>query len=364
MSKCWIASVLFACVSLCFSSPREHGARELPKMHSARAAHTSTLLEDGMVLIVGGFVGDEHQIAGVELYDPEQGRFLSTNDALMPRQSHTATRLPNGRVLIVGGYGANGRLLDSAEIFDPISRTFVAAGRMAIPRTEHTAVVLPDQRIAFIGGKSDGWKILDTIEIFDPRTETFEQAGRMLVPRTSNVSVLLSDGRVLIAGGSTGRGPSLRIYDSAEIFDPRSDKAVIVGNMNSPRHKHDAVLLADGRVLLTGGASDNGRNIYDSAEIFDPSRDTFTPASKMKLARYKHRGASLLLSNGSVLIAGGAQQPEVYDPARNEFDLIETSEPLHARFSSVSRLSETSVLVTGGYYRPDSPTSAAWLIRR
>jgi hypothetical protein len=132
--------------------------------------------------------------------------------------------------------------------------------------------------------------------------------------------------------------------------------------MRIRRHKHDGVLLADGRVLITGGSDErDGRGMYGSAEIFDPARNSFMPAATMNKARYKHRGSSLLLPNGKVLIAGGAAQPELYDPSTDTFTLLDSESRLHGSFSAISLLSDHRVLITGGYFRPDSPSKGAWI---
>lgn len=336
--------------------------RDLPPMSSSRAAHTMTTLEDGSALIVGGFIADEKQIAGVEMFDAKRRLFRTVRNAITPRHSHTATLLPNGRVLIAGGYDARARRLDAAEIFDPATSQFVPAGRMTVPRADHTAVPLRDGRVAIIGGSSTGWTILDSIELYDPSTGEFTDLGRMNVPRMSNTSVLLRDGRIFIAAGRRGRGATLEIYRTTEIFDPATGRSTRAADMHIARHKHDAVVLADGRVLITGGSDENdSHGRYDSAEIFDPVRNIFVPAARMRMARYKHRGSSKLLPNGKALIAGGAAQAELYDPATDTFDLVASASQLHGHFSAVGLLPDHRVLITGGYARPDSPSSGAWI---
>ncbi len=65
-------------------------------MAFARRDHTTTLLTNGKVLIVGWF--------GVspELYDPVTGTFSPTGNTVFAHDTlHTATRLLDGRVLVV-----------------------------------------------------------------------------------------------------------------------------------------------------------------------------------------------------------------------------------------------------------------------
>lgn len=359
--KIVLALTALTCASA-FASPRDAAIRDVPAMNAARAAHTATTLADGTVLIFGGFAREEDELSDVELYDPQVNRFAPLDTATAPRQSHTATVLPDGRVLIAGGYGARTGCLATAEIFDPSTRTFRSVADMRAPRCEHTAVTLRDGRVALIGGKSANWTFLDSIEIFDATTGSFATAGRMTVPRTSSISVLLPDGRIFIAGGNTGRRATLELYASTEIFDPRSGRSMQTAPMSMPRHKHDAVALADGRVLVTGGASEDGvQRLFDSAEIYDPARNVFAPAARMHEPRYKHRGSTVLLANGKVLIAGGARQAEIYDPVTDTFSLVRGATPLHGRFAAVAVLGDRRVLISGGYFRPAAPSSNAWI---
>ena len=59
----------------------------------ARKAHTATLLQDGLVLVVGG---DSDTGASAELYDPSTGTWSTAGSLNTPRRGHTATLLPDG----------------------------------------------------------------------------------------------------------------------------------------------------------------------------------------------------------------------------------------------------------------------------
>jgi hypothetical protein len=63
--------------------------------------------------------------------------------------------------------------------------------------------------------------------------------------------------------------------------------------MTSPRVGDAAVLLSDGRVLVAGGAS---------AEVYDPKSGAFSPTGAMSI---KQLGSTAVLRNGEVLISGG-----------------------------------------------------------
>jgi hypothetical protein len=135
---------------------------------------------------------------------------------------------------------------------------------------------------------------------------------------------------------------------SAEVFDPRTSKWSSIGNMTSPREKHAASVLLDGRVLIVGGSADGQWHPLRSAEIFDPRTNRFARINEMELARFKLPDAAVVLKNGRILVAGGAAELEVYDPVAGKFSRAgNISTPNY--FSSATTLSDGRVLITGGY---------------
>ena len=96
-------------------------------MITGLALQTSTLLPDGTVLLAGGWLNGgpaNEDLAGAELYDPLAGTFRATGGMATGRCSHTATLLNDGSVLIAGGYENYSSecipgLLDSAELYHP-----------------------------------------------------------------------------------------------------------------------------------------------------------------------------------------------------------------------------------------------------
>ena len=330
-------------------------------MGANRAAHTATALSDGRVLVAGGFI-EKGSAVGAELFDAASARFLPAAPMLETRHSHTATHLPDGTVLVVGGYGSGSRTLAAAEIFDPRSNRFTPAGSLHSARADHTAVLLGNGQVLVAGGLGDGWTYLSSAELYDPAARTFTPVGSMTVPRESHTAVRLDRRRVLIVGGHQGPRRTLTLHASAEIYDATSGTFTRTGDMLVRRHKHDAVLLDDGRVLVTGGADErDSEGVYRSTEFFDPQAGTFSAGPPMQRPRYKHEGSVVALGDRRILIAGGAPDAEVFDPATGTFTVVAGAPQFPGLFSAAATLPGGRVLVTGGYGIGAGPVASAWI---
>ena len=328
------------------------------KMGTPRAAHTATLLRNGHVLICGGFSGSS--LSSAEIFNPTTKTYKEIGNMTVSRSGHSATLLPDGKVLIAGGY--NGNYLSSTETFDPVTETFTAASMMTTARSGHTATLLDNGKILFAGGVGIGWSFLQSAEIYDTHTGTFSATGSMTTPRESHTATLLKNGTVLITGGHKDRRPNVKIHSSAEIYDPSSKTFTLTGSMTKIRHKHDAVMQNDGKVLITGGSDEkDSRGAYRNAEVYNPVSASFQSTNNMNISRYKHNGTSILLDNGNVLIAGGASRAELFNSKKNEFIVVSGSMKAELLFSCATLLNNKQVLITGGYDENQNVSKNSWL---
>jgi Galactose oxidase, central domain len=316
------------------------------------------------VLIAGGFTDEASAARAAEIFDAATQQFSPLPRMRTVRHSHTATRLANGKVLLAGGYTGGTATTTAAELFDPSTNSFTATGSMVASRAGHVAVLLTSGKVLIAGGIGPDWTFLSSAELYDPATGTFTPTGGMTVERESHVAVRLGDGRVLIAGGHKGRRAEMILHASAEAYDAVTGTFSRVGDMRVRRHKHDAVLLADGRVMVMGGADErDARGLYSSTELFDAKSGTFAMGPTMKLPRYKHNSTAMLLPTGMVLLAGGAPQAELYNPASDSFAVVAGEPRMAGAFSATALLAGGRVLITGGYGNGTGPRASAWVYR-
>jgi hypothetical protein len=184
----------------------------------------------------------------------------------------------------------------------------------------------------------------------------------MSTPREAPTATLLTDGRVLITGGHKDRRSAMTIFASAEIFNPGKNIFEPAGEMTIRRHKHAAVLLRDGRVLIAGGSDErDSRGAYSSLEIYDPRTGVFKLAGEMRNSRYKLNGAIVLLPNDRVLIAGGSEGAEVFDPATGKTTETAGTFGSHRLFATATALDDGRALIIGGYDQTNRVSSGAWI---
>jgi hypothetical protein len=342
-------------------------------LQSGRWFHTATLLPNGKVLVAGGAVEpDEYSCTAgkdsAELYDGALGTFASTGTMTNRRYAQTSTLLQNGAVLITGGYSFDSSDCDqdgtspavsSAEIYDPSNGSFAPTGSMAAVRGGHTATLLTNGKVLIAGGDNmEGdvppFFLVDgsvTAEVYDPATGLFTSTGNMVTPRVGQTATLLANGDVLIAGGwSASQNASIA---AAELYHTATGAFTPTGSMTSPRTGHTATLLPDGKVLIAGGAQDRTLADSDSAEIYDPATGSFLATGSMAEKRCSHTATRL--PNGTVLLVGGGSiVAEIYDPSTGSFVLSGLTE-FDRSGHSATLLQNGNVLVVGGLA---SPTTA------
>lgn len=312
-------------------------------MNTSRQQHTATLLPNGRVIVIGGFNGSTDTNTA-EIFDVDTGLWTTTGSMAQVRRNHTATLLNNGKILVVEK--------QTAELYDPNRGTFSSAGNTVYNHFRgSTATELLDGKVLVVGDTC----AKTNAEIYDPATGIFKATGNLNATHSYHTATLLSDGKVLIAAGQGQTGQSTRpqTHAVAEVYDPSTGTFTTTNSLNVDRFGHTATLLSDGTVLIAGGVQTTtpGRgNAVNSAEIYDPSKGTFTLISDMNNPRASH--TATLLRHGTVLLVGGCHSTrgEIYNPTSQTFTETTCAMNNLLRGShTATLLDDGRVLITGGY---------------
>ncbi|MEW5847978.1 MAG: kelch repeat-containing protein [Myxococcota bacterium] len=370
-----------------------------PTLNRARWLSTLTRLADGRVLAAAGANGGTGLLE-TDVLDADATAWTLQSPLNTTRTGACATLLTDGRVMVAGGRGSNGPWPRSVEVFNPDDGTWTVGPDMSVVRWQCSATLLLDGNVLIVGGiASEFDQPHASAEIFHPSDGTITPAADMTTGRLTPGVALLPDGTVLVAGKWTT--PFAEIYDplldtwTEDPATPAPDRAalaltatgwaVAVGayfntpgairrNVSSPSWRslpagtalqgHSATLLADGAVLLAGGA--DGTDVPSPEVKRVDAAGTETAAPPLGTARAGH--TATLLPDGRVLVVGG-QDPsgalssvELLDAAGTSWSAGMPTGEAHTGHTATLRRDGT-VLVTGGGVSTEIfvPGTDAWV---
>ena len=145
--------------------------------------------------------------------------------------------------------------------------------------------------------------------------------------RNWGTAVMYDIGKVLITGGSGCdfySGCATLPTEKAEVIDLNSAQPSwnYVAPMTHRRKHHNATILPDGKVLITGGTkgaeptTETSTDPASAAEVWDPETNTWTVLAS--LTRYRgYHAIAMLLPDGRILSGSGeygGKNMEIYSP--------------------------------------------------
>jgi galactose oxidase len=304
---------------------------ELPNV----AIHTH-VLPNGKVLFWGrrdkpdGSMND-HECTP-HIWDPRTGELSPTPQ---PKRADGTTVnlfcsghvfLPDGRLLVVGGHATDGDGLDQACSYDFRTNTWTALPVMNERRWYPTATVLSDGSVLVSSGsyKDSGRVVVNDVpQIWNGYqwTPGARFTDIPLYPRRlqqnrehqDGRSVNYESGKVIYIGGNNDGATDVPTA-AADVIDLCANPPTWreTASMHFPRRQHNATILADGTVLVTGGTSGAGFNDLSPgkpihvSELWNPATQEWKKLAAEDVDRCYHATA-VLLPDATVLSAGGGE---------------------------------------------------------
>ncbi len=270
-------------------------------------------LPDGRLLAAGGHFIDSDGLDQACAYDWRTDTWTALPVMNKPRWYPTATTLEDGTVLVTAGsYIENGTVIhnDVPQIWDGRQwrATVNFIGLPLYPRMH----VAPDGRV-FMAGSNAQTYLLDTDGAGTWTPLPAPGGVRLNGERQYGPSVMYEPGKVIYIGGGNDQGTDLPTAAS-EVIDLGVDPPAWRGiaPMNSRRRQHNATILADGTILVTGGTRGPGFNDLSpgmpvhAAELWDPATEQWAELAAEDVDRCYH-STTVLLPDATVLSAGGGE---------------------------------------------------------
>lgn len=230
---------------------------------------TVLTLANGSTLVLGGRVDPQTPASTPEVYTEGTGwRSLSrvaSDDAYGTRNWSypNAWQAPNGKVFITTIWGGTYFLDVNAN-----------GGAGALERTTLTLpegdVYLPS--VMYAPGKIYSLRKLNRARLIDLNgaTPTVTTIGGVGQDRYQGSATVMADGKVLVSGGSMVSNQAIGVAYTARIWNPANNSYTTTPAGARMRLYHStSLLLPDGRVLLAGGGAPGPVNNLN-AEIFTP----------------------------------------------------------------------------------------------
>jgi YVTN family beta-propeller protein len=232
-------------------------------MNRARWYSTSTTLLNGETYVQGGSGGtDRPEVRdGAGVYRLLGGANTSGFDYMYPRNFIA----PDGRVF---GYDSAGRMY---YINTAGTGAVATAGQFASATAgnDASAAMFAPGRILQYGGNSNQAIVID----INGGTPSISATSAMLRQRRLSVATILADGKVVATGGSSVWNQMTNVSYEAEIWNPQTGQWSVGASMVKPRLYHgNALLLPDASVLVFGGGAPSPSGVAGNLnrEIYYP----------------------------------------------------------------------------------------------
>jgi len=321
-----------------FFNPVTEKFAQSQSMAAGRWYGTATALGDGRVMTFSGLDGGGGTGTTVQIFDLANagaGWGSAITEPFSPPLFPRTFLLPNGKVFFTG-HGSGGSIA-TAWIFNPnanppVTPYWTSSAAKTRDRSYGAAVLLPltspnyTPKVMMFGGSSPATNTTELIDL-SVGSPSWSAKANMSTGRLQVNAVLLPDGKVLISGGSLSDETPDTAGKNADLYDPATNVMASGGTASYSRLYHSTALLLPDATVASMGSNPGSRGKYLNAiEIYTPP--------------YLYDANDQLITSGRPVITGVPANPVGY------------GQPLAVTYTAGSSIS-SAVLV-----RPGSTTHA------
>jgi hypothetical protein len=255
------------------------------------------LPSSGSIFIAGGdnYVNGATTNTGTKnstVFNPSDNSLARGNNMKRARWYSTSITLLNGEVYIQGGKG--GVISPEVRQTNGTFRSLAAVDTSSLHTFYPRNFVAPDGRVF-------GYDVLGRMYYVDTAGTGSIMFGEQLPGpgRYPSSAVMFAPGRILQIGGNTTASYVIDITHSNPAVTQTQP-------LSSKRYWVTATVMADGRVVATGGSAKENQlvGVNNIAEIWDPNTGQWTQGKEGAIARLYH-SIAILLPDATLLVAGG-----------------------------------------------------------
>ncbi len=305
-------------------------------------------LPDGRLLVAGGTEAYEDEVNDVpyrgerraRFFDPVTETYEDAPSMAIGRWYPTLVSRGDGSIVTLAGFDHRGRHSNTFQTFNPATGAWSANQPIG---TWPTGIGVYSPLYPSMHLQADGLLFYSGVHVFaaGPNTPPYRwdvdanevtwmdsNAALDVQRRDQAASVLLPPAqaqKVMVIGGGQEVNTNVAVASTAVIDLTQPNPTYTAGPpIDAPKMYVSAVILPDGRVLQTGGATGYRMNADSttvrSTQLLDPKTMTWAKAPDAGVGRTYHSGA-LLLPDGRVLTFGGNPRDgtfemnlEIYSP--------------------------------------------------
>jgi hypothetical protein len=274
-----------------------------------------SFLADGRLLVTGGQIGTEDPPLGTtecNIFDSFTEQWVRIEDTRKGRWYASNITMGDGRIVTFSGLDEYSDFNPDIELWDPKgTNNWQLLGEKILEYYPHLNLLTnglifrsgPDGRTETYNVSNDTWTVVALRNV----AGRFDSPFVMLPPNQN---------RFLCMGGNDKYNQPNNTAEMIDLSSP-NPQWTYVNPMHFARMDFNAVILPDAKVFVIGGRTNYlPTAVYAlTPEMFDPQTLTWSDMAPHQIPRWYHSSA-LLLPDGRVMVSGGDDQTtgEIYSP--------------------------------------------------